>query len=985
MYKSLIGGGNQELENKELLKQIEELKKQLQQKDETIKKQEEMIAETKVRVRTKKDIDIYNIKNLNKFLKTQEYKDLLKNPEIFEYNEGVTAFDKNLKKNPNYFYKYQKDFIENWAVSQQEMCILYYGVGTGKTLIAVNCAEQFLDIYPNSYVYFLSPASLVFTIINNMFKSGIDPTRKNKDGEYIYNFLSYQQLLNSKLNFKENSLLIIDEVHNLRNFKTKGISEKVSARKWKPTDTYSLVGTKLGIELLQSKNKFLRSIFMTGTLFVNSIYDIEPIISIGYKKAPLTDFNLNQLILINNNKERRDVYYGGLISYYRRPVDTPNFPRTNYIFELLEGDKKDEDENEPNEEDEDEGEHDAYFINSRNEYNQVKVDWIIKFLKKNKKEKTLIYAQFINRLINKLLPLLDKNKIKYGLITGSLDMTEKQEIVSKYNNGDIKVLIFTLAIKEGISFKETNNFIMTQPYWNYAITEQIIARGIRADSHKKGNKSVVNVYLLCAVSSISPKVKEYAKFYQNIMNNDIKKYINKYVDKEKIITENEEKMKGFSVGRDINLYFRMLKKQAEINEFENKLLNEVPRFEQSNNLENNEFIKEYNKEIIKKEKKNKKLLTNKEKKELKNSLYDKYYKKNIEKINKQIIRFDKDTKFRQNRNPDLVEIASNIKYDNVIDKIKKMLSKGDTLNKILTSFNISKQEITSFQANFTPQDEVNKLIEASGIKDDNRQNLFILEPTAGIGNVISQLLKLKNNENFNIDGVEIHNLFYQIAQAQFDNLSNVKMYNMDFIEYNQKYNYDYIIGNPPFNLRTTIDVIEKDKKTKQIKIVKQDTVLYDVDFVAKAYNQLKDDGKLSMIISNTFMRGGKSSHKAFVKILEILQQQNKDNVKIIPIDGFKIDATTVKEMETTFKMVIINLKKVKGFYIDFKKVMKDVETDELLDIIREKIKTQKKEIKTPKKEEQPKEEKPKVKKTSKKEEQPKEEPPKEKKPLKRRT
>jgi len=237
------------------------------------------------RKRKVKSFDAYDILNLNKFLRTQD--EVFLNPEVYEYDEDKTAFDKFLKKNPNYYREYQKKFIEDWSVSSQECVILYYGVGSGKTMIAVNCAEQFAVLNPNSSVYFLVPASLVFGTIKEMYRRGIDPNRKNDNGDYIYYFVSYQQFLNTDLIFQPNSLLIVDEIHNLRNFYTMAITEKMSARKWKKTENFSLVGTKLGITLLQNENKFLRTIFMTGTLFVNSQYDLEPIISIGYKKTPL--------------------------------------------------------------------------------------------------------------------------------------------------------------------------------------------------------------------------------------------------------------------------------------------------------------------------------------------------------------------------------------------------------------------------------------------------------------------------------------------------------------------------------------------------------------------------------------------------------------------------------------------------------------------------------------------------------------------------
>jgi superfamily II DNA or RNA helicase len=932
LKKILGGGGLHEDENKKLLDIIEQQKKNIKNLESKVS---ELVEEAvKRRPRQKRNLDVYDIVNLNRFFKTQEYKDYMTNPQIFQYDEGETAFEKNLKKNPNYFYKYQKNFIEDWSLSQQECTILYYGVGTGKTMIAVNCAEQYTNINDNSFVYFLVPASLVLVIISNMFKSGIDPTRKNNKGEYIYNFLSYQQCLGSKFDFKDNSLLIVDEIHNLRNFRTKGINEKISARKWEATDTYSLVGNKLAIALLNADNKFLRTIFMTGTLFVNTIYDIEPIIALGYKRAPLTNFEFDKIELINMFTDRMKQYYQGLISFYRKPSDTPNFPKTKYYFTPIYSSENDEDEDENEDEDETKSANgeDPYFIYSRNSFNYPKCKWILKFLKKHKNEKTLIYAQFLNKMVFKLVDILKKNKINYEIISGQLSAQEKQDVVKKYNDNKIKVLIFTLAIKEGISFKETNNFIFTQPYWNYAISEQVIARAIRSDSHLNGNKSIVNVYLLSGYDSTSKdnikKINNFSILIDNIMNNDIKTYVPKILKTEKIIvktkgeeyekeiniTELDELFKKTPFSRDSDLYTRMLNKQGLINAFEKKLLYEVDRFEKVNNIENNDFIQQFNAAIISLEDEKKRLLTNKEKLSLKKDLYKVFYENEIKKINSRITRFKNDSKFRTNRNPNLEENANLTKYKDMIPKIKDLLNKGKSLNDILKIFDISKQEITNFQANFTPENEVNILIEQSGIKNDTRNKIFILEPTAGIGNVLNGLLNCVNKQNFNIDAIEIHNLFYQIGFAQFSDIDNINYINMDFLKFQSKYNYDYIIGNPPFNLRTQIQTVEHEI----LKI--KDVQLFDVNFVALSYNMLNNDGLLSMIISNRFMRDNNIFvFQIFNAYLNILKKNNPDNVKIINIENFKEDKTISKDMTTNFGMVCITLKKLESFTIDLNK------------------------------------------------------------------
>lgn len=928
---TLNGGGLQEDENKRLLDEIEKLKDIIKQKDDVILEQTQIIDNK--RNKNIVDVDVQAIKNIENYFKTQEYQDFLKNPEIFEYDESQTAFQKNNKK----FYDYQKNFIESWSLSQQELVILYYGVGTGKTMIAINCAEQFVNINDNSFVYFLCPASIVFVFIKSMFINGIDPRRKNNNGDYIYNFVSYQQLLNSKFNFKDNSLLIVDEVHNLRNFRSKMISEKVSARKWKATDNYSLVGTKLGIALLEAKNKFVRSIFMSGTLFVNSEYDIEPIISLGYKKSPMTDFEISKLKIINNDIESMKIYYGALISFYQRPNQAQNFPKVKYEFIPL------------YEADPDLFDKDFYFLNSRTSTNPIKIKWIVNFLKKRPNEKTLVYFQFLDKGVNKLISMLDKIKElknKYMVISGELPKFQKQLIQNAYNNNEINILIFTLAIKEGISFKETNNFIYAQPYWNYAITEQIIARGIRSDSHAKGNKSTVNVYMLCGYTrDITKEDKRVLSYATNIMNNDIKTFNPKIIEIEKKNEKNDKinlededdednndvkfkmnfkddytelhQMFEKTSGRDANMYFRMFNKQRIINKFELNLLNKVDRFEKSNNVENNDFIKVFNASIIKIEGDNNKLMTVKEKLNLKKDLYKNFYNKEIEKINKRVLRIDNDERFKINRNPNLNEQLERKEYKDLIPKIKKLINEGKSLKDILDLFNLSKQEITNFQANFTPESEVDILIEQSNIKDDKRDKLFVLEPTAGIGNVINGLLKLPNKSSFNIDAVEIHSLFYQIGFSQFDNIDTVKYYNLDFLDYKQKYNYDYIIGNPPFNLRTQIKVYDDKKNT----IIKKDVQLFDVNFVALSYNLLNENGTLSMIISNRFQRDNNiSSFKIFNLYLNIIKKNNNDNVKIIDIKNFKQDKTITEKMTTNYGMVCITLKKIPNFYIDLSQV-----------------------------------------------------------------
>ena len=147
----------------------------------------------------------------------------------------------------------------------------------------------------------------------------------------------------------------------------------------------------------------------------------------------------------------------------------------------------------------------------------------------------------------------------------------------------------------------------------------------------------------------------------------------------------------------------------------------------------------------------------------------------------------------------------------------------------------------------------------------------------------------------------------------FETINNVKWYNSDYYYYKQKYNYDYILGNPPFNLRTQIYKRKNKTKTENSKLVKVDTVLYDIDFVSKAYSDLNLGGILCFIISDRFTRQDTGKFKIFKSYLEKLKKVNKDFVDIASVSSFREDDKITKNMTTSYGMVIIKLVKIDRF------------------------------------------------------------------------
>ncbi|MET3209799.1 UNVERIFIED_CONTAM: hypothetical protein ABIC26_002746 [Paenibacillus sp. PvR008] len=110
-----------------------------------------------------------------------------------------------------------------------------------------------------------------------------------------------------------------------------------------------------------------------------------------------------------------------------------------------------------------------------------------------------------------------------------------------------------------------------------------------------------------------------------------------------------------------------------------------------------------------------------------------------------------------------------------------------------------------------------------------------MEPSAGNGNILDCVNEYIQDNNLNAD---LHCIEWNYTLCQILELKQYKLVANDFIEFVPFTKYDKVIMNPPF---------EKGK---------------DVDHVLKAYDCLKDGGRLIAIMSPhwTFASDSKSIH-----------------------------------------------------------------------------------------------------------------------------
>ncbi|HFS67997.1 MAG TPA: DNA cytosine methyltransferase [Flavobacteriia bacterium] len=154
------------------------------------------------------------------------------------------------------------------------------------------------------------------------------------------------------------------------------------------------------------------------------------------------------------------------------------------------------------------------------------------------------------------------------------------------------------------------------------------------------------------------------------------------------------------------------------------------------------------------------------------------------------------------------EINRLIEENNLSDKalLKEFLLKNPmklNTNALYNIAELSNLKRTETKAYFTREDivfnVVNKLPEFKG-----KRVIKILEPSVGIGNFLPQLFKrYEHIENVLLDVIDIDSNSLEILQILLKKIKVPKNFiinfiNDDFLLWTNKYQYDLVVGNPPF-------------------------------------------------------------------------------------------------------------------------------------------------------------------------------------------
>ena len=779
--------------------------------------------------------------------------------------------------------EHQVKFIKQFVYSNLQGSIAFHGVGSGKTLTAIVSSYWYLRLYPQNKVIVISPSALLFNFIQGMKQYGLTI----EDNRYV--FTTYDKYIR-KPNIAKNALLIVDEAHNLRT--------QMNIQETYDPDTNELLDkqsntNQRGFKIWKFGAMYAHKIILlTGTAFVNTIYDIENLLSMIDQREPITSETFKQVLSSPSNIKD---YFSHRISYYKSPK-SDSFPeRREQIIPLYMTDemaqKYDEIEKEgrPNSTSE---KPNSFYCAEKYASNMIKgegkmnpkIKWCLDTIK-NSKQKFIIYSGLYETGIRQLQKVLNQSKIKYMQITGNESANAKEQSKLyfngynfdddnffnikqtdpnfKYINNEYRVLLISRAGAEGVDTTNCQNLIILDHQWNDATSEQIIARAIRFKSHHglPKNERYVNVYrlLLCFQNekSVIEKIQtgniDYAKMRGEIKENvQMELKLNKIENEDYLPKVKELKELKYPNGnRYIPDVTKWIKQKGAIGKKSTMVIEGGV-----------EGWDAYNR-----------LTTDQKRKEWRIQTYCKWYtsygpekdKIHVSQFNSIDVHLFILSKSKQATIDSFIEYFGNdislfesyesallkhvIEAENITKKkltdeeqahIYATLLKNEKANlKQLLISNISSKNRTTqqkLQQYFTNDKLALDMITKSDIKDDN-EHIDILEPTAGDGQIIKQLCKL-SNKDFNIDMCEIDEKNRNELHKLCNNAKNILslLNHKNFLTFIPTKRYDYIYMNPPFHIKKSTNAL-----------LLHD--VFDFDFVKRAFAMLKVGGKVIAITS----------------------------------------------------------------------------------------------------------------------------------------
>ena len=387
--------------------------------------------------------------------------------------------------------------------------LLYYKVGSGKTLASIAAAEHVLrvDRVPRRVVVVL-PAPLKANYEKELRAAGVDAGRYT-----IYSYHALHNLSHAQQRaLGRRAILVVDEVQNLRNPASKMYDSlvRVARRAHKrlllsgtpvmnfPRD----IGTVVG--LLDPDRNVPRTVKVwvrvettddDGTI-VEKIVPRYTFDNTYGRDASKNVAELDGMLRCTSLFYEPDPatvrqHYPTKTEHWVPVRMTPQQARLQFemameepgpaaIEELFEGNVNRFFLTKPRE------------INSRLNDRHPKLDEVVRRVEEEHRRggKSVVFSTYLHSGLYRIRQLLAARGVPSEVYEGATPAREKKRIVRDYNEDRVRVLLLSESGKEGLDLKNTTQMHVVEPQWNEEKVAQVIGRGVRYQSHTREPRHV---------------------------------------------------------------------------------------------------------------------------------------------------------------------------------------------------------------------------------------------------------------------------------------------------------------------------------------------------------------------------------------------------------------------------------------------------------------------------------------------------------------
>ena len=447
--------------------------------------------------------------------------------EIEEFKQLFQKIKKRENKEPSSIkvklFPYQQIGF-NWLKNMYDIGfggILADDMGLGKTLQAISLISEIqlenedllgIIIVPTSLLHNWKEEFYKFSDIKPILVEGNAETRKElvKKTEKGILITTYQTFRNDVKNYKDKKfdVVILDEAQNIKNVSS---LVKKATSKLESTVNFALTGTPIENSIMELWSIFdfilpgyLDNITKFRKKYKNSLNNpdskkifnlkniVSPFILRRTKDEVLTELpeKVENNMIVELSKEQKKLY----MAYVKRAKK-----------ELREFDKEENNNlkvlailtklrqicNSPQ-------------LFDENYTGKVAKIELLKELMPDilsNGHRILIFSQFLGTL-EEIKEELEKEKVEYFYIDGSVKSKERMEISKKFNSGEGQVVLISLkAGGTGLNLVGADVVIHYDPWWNFAVENQASDR-----AHRIGQKRSVQVIKLITEGTIEEKI-----------------------------------------------------------------------------------------------------------------------------------------------------------------------------------------------------------------------------------------------------------------------------------------------------------------------------------------------------------------------------------------------------------------------------------------------------------------------------------------------